>query len=222
MLDIYDICAIKVIMPYRRFPHQKDGIYHIYNRSIANQPVFVNFSNFQRCLDTINYYRFHKPKMSYSCFSKLTLVNRKRFLEELNILGNKQVEIYAFCLMPTHFHLLLREVRDNGISDFMRIFQNSYAKYFNKKTGRFGAVFQSMYKSETIYDNNSIVNVIKYIHNNPKSLNYIRTEKDLKNYLWGSLPDYLNSRKSSFIAKDSVLASLEGVFEDIAKNKWFY
>jgi len=196
-------------MPYRRFPHQINGFYHIYNRSIANQPVFVDYSNFQRGLDTINFYRFHKPKISYSYFSKLLPNNKKKFLENLTILGQKQVEIQAFCLMPTHFHFLLHEIRDKGISDFMRIFQNSYAKYFNKKTNRFGSVFQDMYKSETIYDNTGIVNVIKYIHNNPSSLNYINTENDLVNYLWSSLPDYLNKRKNCFVEKDYVFEILK-------------
>ena len=102
MLEIYDICGIRVVMPYRRFPHQINGFYHIYNRSIANQPVFVDYSNFQRGLDTINFYRFHKPKISYSYFSKLLPNNKKKFLENLTILGQKQVEIQAFCLMPTH------------------------------------------------------------------------------------------------------------------------
>ena len=91
----------------------------------------------------------------------------------------------------------------------MRIFQNSYAKYFNKKTNRFGSVFQDMYKSETIYDNTGIVNVIKYIHNNPSSLNYINTENDLVNYLWSSLPDYLNKRKNCFVEKDYVFEILK-------------
>ena len=112
------------------------------------------------------------------------------------------VDILAFCLMKNHFHLMLRQRVDGGISEFMHKIGTGYTMYFNKKNNRSGTLFQGKYKSVHTAKENQFRYLPIYIHLNP--LDYIYPEwrekevnetdkaiEYLKNYRWSSLPDYM-------------------------------
>lgn len=107
------------------------------------------------------------------------------------------VGIGAFCLMPNHFHLLLREASANGISTFMRKVGTSYAMYFNIRYERTGNLFTKPFRSRHVEDDTYLQRVIQYIHSNPAELfepswkkgdvqNMIRLEKQLLAYPYSS------------------------------------
>ena len=111
-------------------------VYHVFTKSIAGFKVFNNDSEFSRMMATIRYYQREKPALKFSKFLKLSMVLRNQQDETIPSPNEKLVEIIAFCLMPTHLHFILKQLKENGISTFMSNILNSYTRYFNTKYNR--------------------------------------------------------------------------------------
>lgn len=141
-------------------------------------------------MELIDFYRFINTQIRFSHFNRLDFKKKSNFIYTLY--SNKTlVEIYAFCLMPNHVHFLVKQNVDGGVAKFMRIFQNSYAKYLNIKTKRSGAVWQSMFKAVRIESQEQLLHVFRYINLNPVTSYIIKNFSDLNNYHWCSYLDYL-------------------------------
>lgn len=186
-------------MPYRKEPIVAGEIYHVFNRSVARLPIFLNKNDYQRAIDLINYYRFpHHPALRFSHFKRLPLKKREEILEDFAKNQKPTLEILAFCIMPNHTHFLIRMLLDRSLSLFMRDFQHSYSKYFNLKHNRSGSLFQSMFKAKRIETDEQLVHVSRYIHLNPSSSFIINTES-LEGYPWSSFREYLGDHNPSNI-----------------------
>lgn len=128
----------------------------------------------------------------------------------LDILGEKKREgtynLYAYCVMDNHIHLVVKEGKD-PIARIIKRIGTSYAHYFNKKYKRIGHVFQDRFKSEIIGDDSYLLAVIRYIHQNPlkPGLGTIR------GYNWSSYKEYINKR--------SALVDSEEILDIFSKNK---
>ena len=192
-------------MPGRKTPLVTDEIYHVFNRGINRQPTFITKWGFQRAVESIDFYRFNKPPASFSAFLRLDREKRTemlKFLQTKNVL----VEIFAFCLMPNHFHFLLKQRVDGGLSKFMSNFQNSYTRYFNTKHERDGSLFLDQFKAVRIEDDEQFLHVSRYIHLNPHTGYVVKTLGELEKYPWSSFPSYLDDNSNNFIKKDFLLA----------------
>lgn len=108
--------------------------------------------------------------------------------------------------MPNHVHFLIKEIKENGITTFMRKFQNSYAKYFNIKTKRNGSLFQSMFKAVRILTEEQLLHVNRYIHLNPVTALMLKNIEELSDYPWSSYPDYLEKRSLGIISTEEVFS----------------
>lgn len=193
-------------MPGRKIPLVTQEIYHVLNRGVASQPTFLDWRDFNRGLETTLYYQnLHLPfKYSFS----LTQAREKR-LKMLDGLRRKRkflVEIIAYCLMPNHFHLLLKQLVDGGISKFLSNLTNSYTRYFNTRYRREGVLFQGKFKAVRIESDEQLWHLSRYIHLNPYSSYAVKTLKDLINYRYSSLPEYLGRVKTKHCQKEIVLA----------------
>jgi len=133
----------------------------------------------------------------------------------------KLVEVIAFCFMPNHVHLLVKQLNDNGITEFMRKLGTGYAGYFNKKYDREGHLFQSKFNSVHIKSDDQLKIIFAYIHTNPISLIYsewkeIRVEPKklsevknfLKNYKWSSYLDYIGVKNFPSVTDRESLLNL--------------
>jgi len=204
-------------MPGRKIPLVTDQVYHILNRGIASQPVFLTKKNYQRMLEIILYYQNQNPSLSYSHFLRLPVNQRIEFLERLRNKEKFLVEIITLCLMPSHFHLLLKQSQENGISIFMSNLANSYTRYFNTQNKRIGHLFQGKFKSVMIETDEQLLHVSRYIHLNPYTSSIIKTLQELEGYSYSSLPEYLGQSKTNFFQKEIILDQ----FKDIDSYKNF-
>lgn len=189
-------------MPYRKTPLITDEIYHVFNRSVAGQTIFLQQNDYKRVLESIEFYMFKDTPLSFSHYRRLNSEERLKVMESLK---EKQITILAYCLMPNHFHFLLKQKQDNGIKNFIRNLQNSYAKYFNTKTDRNGALFQSMFKAVRIEDDEQLIHVARYIHLNPSTAYIIKNSNELENYPWSSYPQYLNLQTTGITETEEIL-----------------
>jgi putative transposase len=112
--------------------------------------------------------------------------------------SGKLVEVVSYCLMPNHFHLLLKQKQENGIATYIANFMNAYSKYFNKKYQRAGALFQGVFKAVYIESEEQLVHLTRYIHLNPVASSLIRSDQ-LATFPWSSHPNYLSRTKSDIV-----------------------
>ena len=190
-------------MPYRKIPIVAGEIYHVFNRSIAGQPIFISNKDSQRAMEVIEFYRHGNLPMRFSYYNRLPSFQKQQIVK---IIAESPliVEILAFCLMPNHVHFLLKSLTDNGIIQFMSNFQNSYAKYFNMRHERTGTLFQPMFKAVRIESDSQLIHVSRYIHLNPLTSYILKTIEELKTYPWSSYQEYMGTT-TGFTSKDLVL-----------------
>jgi putative transposase len=142
-------------------------VYHIFNKSIAGFKIFSSDSEFSRMTALIRYYQREKPSVKFSKFLKLARVRKNQNSEPLVSSGEKLVEIIAFCVMPTHMHLILKQLKENGISIFMSNVLNSYTRFFNTKHKRKGPLWEGRFKNVFVGSNEQLLHLTRYIHLNP-------------------------------------------------------
>lgn len=156
--------------------------YHIYNRGVEKIDVFRGERDYRRFLKSLAEFNTSEPAY------KIDRANQKG----LSVDKKPYVEIIAYCLNPTHFHLLLKQVVESGISEFMRKLGTGYTMYFNKKHERVGALFQGKFKSVYVKDNNRLLYLSAYINCNSEIHGIIKAEK----YKWCSFGEYLSDKRA--------------------------
>lgn len=197
-------------MSERKAPLVTDQLYHVFNRSLNREIIFVNSWNFSRYLKLIDYYRNTHQPVSLSRLLQLNKKLREEILHSLQKDNLLRVDILAYCIMPTHYHFILRQVADDGITKFIRDTSNSYGKYFNKKSERYGPVFQGRFKAVRIESDEQLLHVVRYVHLNPYSSFIVKNLDEVLKYPYSSMHEYMNA-KPSFVSKELVLELHNGI-----------
>ena len=162
-------------MPRNRRQQSESGVYHVMIRGVDKMDIFLDEEDRHRFLDTL--VRF-KEKDKY--------------------------ELYAYCLMSNHVHLLIKEY-DYSVSRLMKRVGVSYVYYFNHKYKRVGHLFQDRYKSENVDDEPYLLGCSRYIHNNPVEARLVRSPQD---YRWSSYAAYLQGFDSRGLIDTGALLTL--------------
>lgn len=178
-------------------------IYHVYNRGVEKRPIFLNKRDYLRFLDVTNYYRFANCPIKFSYFKKLSRREREDILEKLEKESKLLVDILAFCLMPNHFHFLLKQLADKGISKFMAKITSGFSHYFNIRHDRSGHLFQGNFGAVRIEEDEQFMHVTRYIHLNPIT-SYLIEIKGLASYRWSSYPEYLGKSSGFTDVRESL------------------
>lgn len=186
-------------MPFRSTPFANEYFYHLFNRGVEKRITFQDSRDYTHFLKILNYYQFSGPKPSYSRATEDHLKDVENH--------EKIVEIICYCLMPNHFHLLIKQLKDGGVSEFMRKIGDGYTRYFNTRYNRVGPLFQGIYKAVAIETDEQFVHVSRYIHLNPLVSGLT---KDLKIYQWSSYPDYIGIRNGKLVNKQEILGFFKG------------
>lgn len=168
------------------------GYYHLFNRGVAKMPTFTSTGEYIRALKTLQYYRYSRPPMKLSKYIDITIEERLRIDSELNYKSDRLVDIICFVLMPNHFHFLLKQNVNGGISKYIGQFTNSYTRYFNTKNHRVGSLFQGVFKSVEVESEYQLRHLSRYIHLNPFVSNLVKLDQ-LISYPWSSLASYVNN-----------------------------
>ncbi len=176
----------------RKTPIALGEYYHIYNRGVEKRNIF---------LDEKDYRRFVRLLRLANGENRLVF----RIVQGLPLdtvsVGQSHVAIGAYVLMPNHFHILLKEIREGGTTRFMEKLQTAYSMYFNKRNERVGPLFQGTFKAEHVVSDEHLKYLFAYIHLNPIKLiepkwketgiqNHYKAEKLLKQYAFSSYADY--------------------------------
>jgi len=170
-------------MPRKARKKSESGVYHIIMRGINRQSIFEDEEDFVKFFQTIQHY---KEQSGY--------------------------EIYAYCLMGNHVHLLLKMGKD-PLEQVMRRICGSYVYWYNQKYQRIGNLFQDRFKSEPVEDDTYFLIVQRYIHQNPIKAGLVRSAEQ---YKWSSFNEYVN--KTTVVDTNFTLEIFNSDKEKAIKN----
>ncbi len=172
-------------------PHEQ---YHLYNRGNNKEEVFHSRDD---CIRFLFYILYLQSPVAFPEVSRHAAAFRRSGTfavpeeVERDVIARRFVVLRAFCLMPNHFHLLVEERADGGISKYMQRVLNGYSKYANVKYPKrhIGHVFQGPFKSVRQKRNEQLLYLSAYLHRNP------REQKDWRGkeheYPWSSFQDFV-------------------------------
>lgn len=182
--------------------------YHVYNRGVDKRPIFLDAADYKRF---VNILFFCNGGMSVN-MRELTrnLSKGGSLVDFIEIRGKTFVDIGAYCLMPNHFHLLMHEKVENGITLFLKKLCTAYSMYFNTKYKRTGKLFERAFSSEHADTDQYLKYLFSYIHLNPakliepnwkdrESIDRSRINAFVENYTFSSYRNYLGEKEYSEI-----------------------
>jgi putative transposase len=208
-------------MPIKHPQFLNNGIYHIVTRGVEKRQIFMDDSDYYRAIFSLYEFNDENPALIRDR-RRDRLRAKKNGRELFSATRELLVEILAFCLMPNHLHLLLRQLKDNGISSFMRKFGAGYPAYFNKRYDRVGHLFQGRFRAVSVDSIEQLKNTFVYINVNPTDLIEVgwkekgikepeKAIKFLENYKWSSYPDYAGNKNfPSLTNREFILETLGG------------
>ena len=158
----------------------ENSSYHVFNRGVEKREIFLKDEDYR----LFQYYLFVYLRPLEEVLEKYPDLPLRLSSKNLS----EEVELLAYCLMPNHFHLLLRQRTRNGISKLLKQATNAYTLYFNEKNNRVGGLMQGSFKAAEIAHDNLFIHLVRYIHLNPVAA---KVAKDLNSYPWSSYADYL-------------------------------
>ncbi len=200
-------------MPSRNRVKQyvENSYYHVYNRGVEKRDIFIDDQDYRVFLHLLKFY------LSPLNSDKHPLTDLTGFVPvRVRPLANlyQEVELHCFCLMPNHFHLLIKQFSLSGMPNLLRRLLTTYSMYFNRRYDRVGHLFQGPYKAAIILDEPYLLHLSRYIHLNPKEL----TGSHLVSYLYSSYPYYLGDRKAQWLNTDFVLSFFKRSQDPILKG----
>ncbi len=182
--------------------------YHLFNRGALRGNIFREKNDWLRFLFLVLYSQ-----------SPVSFKNVKRVIQptatdegfavpleqQSEIIANRFVGLTAFCFMPNHFHLLVRQIEDHGIARYMQRVIKGYTEYFNTKYETSGHLFQGRYKSTHVSDNRQLLYLSAYIHRNSRELrNWTGKEE---HYPYSSLQDYVNKNRWGSVLETDLISN---------------
>lgn len=200
-------------------------IYHIYNRGVEKRKIFLDKQDYYRFIHDLYEFNDQNPVLNLNYyFNSRTMEVEPQYLKRAKRQRKLLVEILIFTLMPNHFHLLLRQVKNGGVEKFMQKLGTGYTMYFNKKYDRVGSLLQGRFKAVLVNQQKHFIHLPFYIHANPVELfNQVgSTINFLENYKWSSFSDYIGKKNfPSVIQKDFLLKFFGGEKEYRKEiNEW--
>ncbi|EKD57067.1 MAG: hypothetical protein ACD_58C00010G0013 [uncultured bacterium] len=206
-------------MNYRKQPLVNEGIYHILNKSIAEYKIFSNNFHFRRMMQLLVYYQYANVPVRYSYFIKLDPQEQDEVFRYLQIKNDKLVDIISYCLMPTHYHLILKQLLKGGISKYINLIQNSYAKYFNIKHDRNGPLWQGYFKNVLVDTDEQLLHLTRYQHINPVSAGLV---EDPIEWEYSSYKEYIGKKQTKICSYNNLIDVRPKIYKRFVENRISY
>lgn len=188
---------------YRKTPFAESEYYHIYSRGVEKRKIFLSIKDYNRFVALL-YIMNQDAPFRVDNFLQMHKNNLKEIFKEKR--GKILVSILGYCLMSNHFHLILYEHIEGGISKFMGKLLTAYSMYFNTKYERSGPLFTRPFRSEHISSESQYMYIFSYIHLNPISIidktwkeeaikEKRKAKKLLEKYEFSSYLDFLDKNR---------------------------
>lgn len=177
-------------MGTRRVGFSENNLYHVFTKSIAGFDIFRKNADYKRMVQSFSFFSNKNIPCKFALLDKITDLQETIYSKHPS---ENIVSIIAYCLMPTHLHLILREMVAGGISKFMNRILSSHTHYFNPRYNRKGPLWESRFKNLLIEDDSYLLHLTRYIHLNPVTANLVEQPEDWE---FSSYGEYIDSSSS--------------------------
>ena len=189
----------------------------MFTKSIAGYCIFKDELDYARMINLIKYYRLEKPPAKFSAY--MTLKDKDLFFSNYCSGKDHLVGIVAYCIMPTHLHIALKQLKSTGISTFMGNVLNSYTRYFNTRSGRKGPLWQSRFKHVVVETNEQVSHLTRYIHLNPVTDNLC---EDPGSWAYSSYKEYIGESADTMCMEDFRFFPTPSAYRDFVLDQKQY
>lgn len=180
------------------------GYYHVYNRGVDKRTIFEDEQDYGVFLSYLKEYlleknekrlkeEFSRPNVSYKEKDKISKTLR------LNNF-NGEITLLAYCLMPNHFHFLIKQNKADSIDRFMNSLATRYTMYFNRKYKRVGPLYQGVYKAVLVEIEEQWLYLSKYIHKQDLASQGVALRTQPSSY-----PEYVGLRNTAWVQSGEIL-----------------
>jgi len=159
-------------MARRKVTFIQGGVYHVYNRGANRQPIFRSDENYRSLLLRVKKYA-----------------------------SDWDVTAIAYCLMPNHYHFVLRQDGQRPLNGFMQAVFNSYTKAFNKMCNRTGTLFEGPFRALPVTQENYLLHLCRYIHLNPLAAGLVTS---LDDWFYSNYLEWTNQRGGTLVDREFV------------------
>ena len=166
-----------LVMPYRYNPSYKNHYYHVYNRGNNRENIFFEDKN----------YRY--------------------FLSKVKVAFEDKIDLISYCLMPNHFHLLVKIKEDGVLEKAMQKISTGYTRAINSAYNRTGHLFQGRFKNKLIPNNEYLLHLARYILRNPLRAGLVEKLEDWK---FSSYQETIQRNKCEYIEPKILLEQFSG------------
>jgi len=190
-------------------------VYHILNRSVQKLPIFQGKRECNFFLEAMEYYLQVEPPVKLSLYK----TNKDKFNIKKD--ENFLVKVVAYCLMPNHFHLILKQLAEEGIKKYIQRLTNSFAHYYSKKYESSGHLFGGNFKAVHVGSDEQLWHLSRYLHLNPVSGYLVENPED---YPFSSYGIYLGEKKSNFVDPSLVMENFSspGKYKSFVEDRKDY
>jgi putative transposase len=206
-------------MPIRKVKFVEEEIYHVCSRGVERRDIFLEDKDYLRFIHNLYEFNDEGPVLN-TYYRRPYEAGPHKIRKE----RKQVVDILTFTLMPNHYHLLLTQRRDLGITNFMHKLGTGYAMYFNEKYQRSGVLFQGTFKAIHVEREAHLTHLPFYIHANPLDLKFPEWRqgkmrdpeaaiKFLEEYRWSSFPDYIGRKNFPSVVNRTLLSQMFGAAE---------
>ncbi|KKQ91742.1 MAG: hypothetical protein UT58_C0004G0017 [Microgenomates group bacterium GW2011_GWC1_39_7b] len=190
----------------------ENGYYHIYNRGVEKRTIFEDEQDYRTFLkylkESLSSPSNLKTKTKTFSVRGVTFDATPRQVKNFD----KKIDLMVYCLMPNHFHLLIKQKGHKDIGEFMQSLSTRYSMYFNKKYKRIGKLFQGSYKAILITTDDYLLHLSRYVHLNPTEFT-----KDIEN-AYSSYAEYVGKRKTSWVKTKEIWSYFNKASIDFKKR----
>ena len=192
--------------------YAEDGIYHIYNRGVAKNDIFLDEEDYKTFLFYLKIYLSDPLDLKKDLpGSDPSRIERKNF--------HGKIQLLNYCLMPNHIHLLIKQGEISAITEFMRCIMTNYVMYFNAKYERVGPLFQGKFKAILVDKDEYLLHLSRYIHINPSDL---PGSDPIKEYTYSSYADYIGHRNTKWVSTKLILSMFGSDEDGISAKQLLY
>ena len=212
-------------MPARntRKVYVEKGYYHLYNRGVEKRNVFEDVQDYEVFLSYLKTYLTPKDTnelQEHLADPAKNWVEKNKIIKLLRLNNFEQeINLLAYCLMPNHFHLLVKQNSLYSIDKFINSLNTRYVMYFNKKYKRIGPLFQGVYKAAQITTDEQLTYLSAYIHRNPINKSKVIPQGEALMKLTkqpSSLPEYMGNRNTTWVKPGEVLKFFSKKFKKLS------
>ena len=185
--------------------YESGGYYHIYNRGVEKRIIFLDEGDYKNFLGILKMYLVPPNLQGQTLQVDGTVKSMAPTKTPINFAT--EISLICYCLMPNHFHMMVRQNSDRSIASFLQTIMTKYVVYFNKKYRRQGSLFQGRYRAVRISNEGQFTYITKYIHRNPMDLLPARSDlAGLSEYKYSSYGNYLGLFKQSWVRTEDILS----------------